>query len=720
MSEDVVQHKKHNKMKKKHVLLFVSIFLFFSCNEDKIKKSEVTMNENPLLSEWNTSFGVPPFDKIKSEDYLPAFREAVKIHKEEIEVILNNKAEPTFKNTVEALELSGGKLNRFTNVFSAVNSANTDNVIKEAKKIIAPELTAHRDEINLNTILFNRVKVIFEQKDTINLSPEEMRLLIETYKNYIRAGVNLEGQNKERLKEINKRISELSTAFGDNLLEETNAFELHVTDKKDLGNLSASLVAGAAEEAKKRGHDQGWSFTLQRPSINPFLQSSPNRAFREKLFHGYALRGDNNNEKDNKAVLLEMVNLRVERAKLIGFDTHADYVLSDAMAETPKAVYDFMDKLWTAALQMAKKERKALSDMMKKEGVEGEFIGSDWRYYVEKVRAERYQFNEDETRPYFEFTAVREGVFMLANKLFGLTFKELKNIPKWHEDQQVFEVLEADGKHVGVIYMDFFARESKRGGAWMNALRQQSNVDRFITPIVTNNFNFPPPTKDTPSLLSFTEAQTLFHEFGHALHGLLSNVQYRSLSGTSVPRDFVEFPSQVMENWMSEPEVLALYAKHYQTGEVIPDAMIQKMNKANSFNEGFRTVEYMAAAYLDMNWHTLKEPNSTIDVRQFEKEFLQKMGLMDEILPRYRSNYFAHIFSGGYSSGYYSYLWSEVLDADTFNEFKKTGNIFDPVLAKKYRHMLSSGGSKSGMDLYKEFLGRVPEIDPLLKTKGFE
>jgi len=707
-------------MQKISLLVCVGIFLIVSCKNDKNtdENSTVTMSKNPLLTEWTTPFGVPPFDKIKSEDYVPAFKEAVKIHKKEIDAIVNNNEEATFKNTIEALESSGELLERFRNVFFAVSGANTNDVLKEARKIISPELTAHFDEIQLNTELFNRVKAVHDQKDALDLTSEEMRLLTEIYKNYVRAGVNLEGENKVRLKEVNKRISELRTKFGDNLLDETNAFELHVTDKKDLGNLSASLVAGAAEEAKKRENDSGWSFTLQRPSINPFLQTSPNREFREKLFHGYAMRGDNDNEKDNKAIIQEMTSLRAERANLLGYKTHADYVLSDNMAETPEAVYEFMNKLWPAALKMAKTERKALADMMKKEGIQGEFRGSDWRYYVEKVRAERYNFNEDETRPYFEFNAVREGVFTLANKLFGLTFKQLNDVPKWHEDQQVFEVLEADGKHVGIIYMDFFARESKRGGAWMNELRSQSNTDEFVTPIVTNNFNFPPSTKDTPSLLSFSEAQTLFHEFGHALHGLLSNVKYGSLAGTNVPRDFVEFPSQVMENWMSEPEVLALYAKHYQTGEVIPEAMVKKMNEANGFNEGFRTVEYMAAAYLDMNWHTLTDTTKQ-DVRAFEKEAMQKIGLIDEVLPRYRSNYYAHIFSGGYSAGYYSYLWSEVLDADTFDEFKKTGNIFDPELAKKYRKMLSSGGSKKGMELYNEFLGRAPVIEPLLKKKGF-
>jgi peptidyl-dipeptidase Dcp len=677
-----------------------------------------TTTENPLLAKWDTPFGVPPFDKIKSEDYLPAMRTAIKKHQKEIDAILNNKEKPTFKNTVEALETSGADLNKITNVFFAVSAANTDDVLKETRKKIMPELTAHADGISLNSDLFKRIKAVYDQKNDLKLSTEENRLLEETYKNYVRAGVNVQGKKKERLKEINKRLSELSTKFGENLLEETNNFEVHTTNKADLGNLSESLVAMAAEEAKKRGHKSGWSFTLQRPSINPFLQSSPNRELREKLFWGYAKRGDNNNKNDNKAIVNEMTNLRAEKAKLLGYDTWADYVLSDNMAENPGNVYKLMNQLWPASLKMAKKERDLLAKEMQKDSIKDAFKGSDWRYYVEKIRAKDYNFNEDETKPYFEFNHVKNGVFALANKLFGLTFKERKDIPTWHKDQQVYEVLEADGKHLGIIYMDFFARESKRGGAWMNEIRNQSNVSKFVTPIVTNNFNFPAPTKDTPSLLSFSQAQTLFHEFGHALHGLFSNVKYSSMSGTNVPRDFVEFPSQVMENWMSEPRVLAMYAKHYKTGKVIPEKLIKKMNKANSFNEGFRTTEYMAAAYLDLDWHTLKEPKKR-DVNQFEKDAMTKIGLIKEILPRYRSTYYAHIFDGGYSAGYYAYLWSEVLDADTFNEFKKTGDIFNPDLAKKYRKMLSEGGTKTGMELYKEFLGREPQITPLIEKKGF-
>ncbi len=675
------------------------------------------MQKNPLLTEWNTQFGLPPFNEIKSEHYLPAFREAIKLHRAEIKKIKNNKEKPTFKNTIEALETSGAVLSKVSGVFFAINAANTNDILKATAKTIGPELTAHGDDIQLNSALFERIKVVYKDKENLKLDAEEIHLLEETYKNYVRAGVNVAGKNKDRLKEINKELSALSIKFGTNLLDETNAFEIHTTNKEDLGNLSESSIALAAKEAKKRGHDNGWSFTLQRPSVNPFLQSSPNREMREKLFQGYALRGDNDNANDNKAVLSKMASLRVEKANLLGYKTWADKVLSNRMAANATNVYGLLDKLWPSAVAMAKKDKKALAEMMRKEGVKGAFRGSDWRYYVAKVRAARYNFDDEETRPYFEFNNVREGAFKLAYTLFGMTFKPLPNAQKWHKDQQVFEVLE-NNKHLGVIYMDFFARESKRGGAWMNAIRSQSNVNGFVTPVVTNNFNYPAPTNGQPSLLTFREAQTVFHEFGHALHGLLSNVKYKSMSGTNVPRDFVEFPSQVMENWMSEPEVLATYAKHYKTGEVIPKALIEKMNNANEFDEGFRTVEYMAAAYLDLNWHSLTDTKIR-EARQFEKEAMQKIGLMEEILPRYKSTYYAHIFSGGYSAGYYSYMWSEVLDADTFNEFKKTGDIFNPALAKKYRAMLAAGGSKSGMDLYRNFLGRDPKMKPLLIKKGF-
>lgn len=696
--------------------MLLTVFFAAACNTEPPKQQE-DMSKNPLIGEWDTPFAVPPFDKIKNSDYLPAFRYAMQEHNREIEEIVSNPAEPDFENTIVALEVSGSDLKRVSNVFYAVEAANTNDELKATAKTVAPELSDHYDKILLNANLFARVKAVHDKAGELNLAGEDKMLLDETYKRFVRAGANLNEEDKKRLMEINSRLAVLSQKFGENLLDETNDFELYVTDRKDLGNLPASLVAVAEKEAKARGHESGWSFTLQRPSINPFLQNSPNRELREIIFRGYMMRGDNDNEHDNKAIVDEMVNLRLERANLLGYRTHADYVLDDSMAKNTEAVYKFLGELWTPALKMSEEERKALAQAMKEDGVDDVFRGSDWRYYVEKVRASRYNFNEEETRPYFEFTNVMNGAFMLANKLFGISFKELDDMPKWHPDQKVFEVLNEDGSHLGIIYMDFFARESKQGGAWMNELTMQSNVNGFVAPVVTNNFNFPPSTADSPSLLSFTEAQTLFHEFGHGLHGLFSNVKYASLSGTNVPRDFVEFPSQVMENWMSEPEVLKLYAKHYQTGEVIPDEIIRKMNEANKFNQGFITVEYMAAAYLDMAWHNV-DIKENWDVRQFEKSEMDRLGLIPEIIPRYRSTYFAHIFSGGYSAGYYSYLWSEVLDADTFAEFKKVG-IFNRELASRYRKMLSMGGSKPGMELYVDFLGREPETEALMVKKGF-
>ncbi len=700
---------------------FLSAALLFAAVACTDKKPEMTAEKNastnPLLMEWSTPFGTPPFDLIKDEDYFPSFETAIANHNVEIDAIKSNTEAPTFNNTIVALETSGADLTKVAGVFYNVESANTNDSLKAIAKKLAPIMSEHNDNIKLNAELFAKIKTVYENTDRSTLDSEDIRLLEETYKTFVRAGANVQGENKSRLKEINSRLASLSTQFGENLLAETNDFELYITDEKDVAELPANLRTMAKEEAEARGHKTGWAFTLQRPSINPFLQSSTNRKLRKQIFDGYAMRGNNDNDHDNKAILEEMVNLRLEKAKLLGYKSHADYVLSDNMAQNPHAVYNFMDQLWTPALNMAKEERSALAAKMKADEVKGTFEASDWRYYVEQVRAERYNFNEEETRPYFEFTAVRKGCFMLATKLFGLQFKERNDIQKWHKDQQVYEVLEEDGSHLGIIYMDFFMRESKRGGAWMNEIRAQQNVDGFVTPIVTNNFNFPPPTADAPSLLSFSEAQTLFHEFGHGLHGLFSHVKYASLSGTNVPRDFVEFPSQVMENWMSEPEILKMYAKHYQTGKVIPDEMIKRMNDANQFNTGFGTVEYMAAAYLDMAWHSITEPNTT-GANEFEKAEMDRIELISEIIPRYRSTYYAHIFSGGYSSGYYAYQWSEVLDADAFAAFKEVG-ILDRDLAAKYRKMLSLGGSKPGMELYKAFRGKEPAIEPLLKKKGF-
>jgi len=672
---------------------------------------------NPLLEEWDTPFGVPPFDEIRDRHYLPALRTAMAEHKAEIEAIVNDPEPATFENTILALERSGALLTRVSSVFNAVESAHSNDAIREVARIVAPERAAHSDDITLNLDLFERVKAVYDRREELDLDPEQLKLLEETHKDFVRSGINLPEESRARLREINAELAELSQEFGQNLLAETNDFEIHTTNEADLGDLPANLVAAAAEEAIRRGNDGGWAFTLQRPSINPFLQYSPNRELRRQIFMGYALRGDNDNEADNKENLVRQAALRAERAALMGYETHADYVLSENMAETPERVYEFLDQIWEPALRVARSERAALQEMMQADGIDDELRGWDWRYYAEKVRKARYDLDEEILRPYFQVDAVRDGVFMIATRLFGLTFTELPDLPRWHPDQQVFEVKEADGSHIGILYMDFFMRESKSGGAWMNALRSQSRLDGEVTPIVTNNFNFPPPTGDTPSLISFIDAQTLAHEFGHALHGLFSDVTYESLSGTRVPRDFVEFPSQVMENWMSEPEVLKMYARHYQTGEPIPDELIARMEAAGKFDQGFATVEYMAASYLDMAWHTLDEP-AEHDADAFEEEEMDRIGLIEEIIPRYRSTYFAHIFSGGYSSGYYSYIWAEVLDADAFQAFKET-SLFDRETAARLRQeVLSRGGTRPGMELYMAFRGRTPSIDALLAKRG--
>lgn len=714
-------------MKYQKLVLVSMCLVLAACGEavtpesaDGADESAVSMERaNPLLADWHTPFGVPPFDLIESTDYLPALRAGMQQQMAEVDAIVANPEQPTFANTIVALDVSGGTLGSISRPFFAVNGAHADDVIRETAKTVAPELAAHRDNISLNGGLFERVDAVFRQREKLALNGEDLRLLEETHKRFVRAGANLELTAQTRLREINSELATLSQQFQENLLNETNEFEFLVTDRADLGDLPGSLVSLAAEEAKRRGHDcdECWLFTLQRPSINPFLQYSPNREMRRKLFDGYAMRGDNDNENDNKEIVQRTVQLRTERAALMGYETHAHFVLSNNMAETPANVYGLLDQIWTPALRVSKEEREALQAMMHEDGIDDALRGWDWRYYTEKVRKAKYDFDEDALRPYFEVNAVRDGVFAVSTELFGITFRQLEDVPTWHPDQQVFEVLDADGSHLAILYMDFFARETKRGGAWKNALRPQSNVDGFVTPIITNNFNFPAPTEVSPSLLSLGEAETLFHEFGHALHGMFSDVTYQSLAGTRTPRDFVEFPSQIMENWMREPEVLQMFAKHYQTGEEIPQGTIDKIGASAKFNQGFATVEYMAAVYLDMAYHTL-DSTEAVEPRAFESSAMTDIGLIEEIIPRYRSGYFSHIFSGGYSAGYYSYIWSEVLDADGFQAFKET-SLLDKDTAARYRkEVLSKGGTAPGMELYVNFRGREPEIGPLLEKRG--
>ncbi len=674
--------------------------------------------QNPFLSEWDTPFGTPPFDKIKEEHYLPAYKKGMEIEKKEIEAIINNTSAPTFENTIVALDNKGLLLTNVNFTFNNLNAAITNDNMQNIAKEVAPLLSQHVDDINLNEKLFERIKSVYEQKDNLNLTVEQNRLLDKYYKDFVRGGANLNEEDKNIFREINKEISVLTLKFGENILKENNKFELVIDNKNDLDGLPESSVSAATEAAQDHGYKGKWLFTLHKPSLIPFLKYSNKRELREKMYKGYIMRGNNNNELDNKEFILKLANLRLKRAKLLGFETHADFVLDINMAKKPENVYDLLNKLWKPALKIAKNELKEMQNLVKKDGKDFKLQAWDWWYYAEKLKKIKYALDDEQLRPYFRLENVLNGAFTVANKLFGIQFVERTDISVYHQDVKVFEVKEADGKHIAILYVDYFPRASKGGGAWMEAFRKQYRIgEKNITPIIYNVGNFSKPTKDKPSLISQGEVETLFHEFGHALHGMLSNCTYRGLSGTSVARDFVELPSQIMENWATEPEVMKTYAKHYQTGETMPDELIAKIQKSGHFNQGFKTVEYLAASFLDMDWHTISEP-AEINPLEFENKSLSKIGLIPEIATRYRSTYFSHIFAGGYSSGYYSYIWAEVLDADAFAAFKENG-IFDQKTAKSFQeNILSAGASEDAMELYKRFRGTEPKIEPLLKRRG--
>lgn len=675
-------------------------------------------SENPFFSEFSTPFQVPPFDLIEEAHFMPAYEKAIAEQKQEINDIVNSPDPPDFTNTIEALDHSGRLLNRVENVFSNLRSANTNDELDAIAEKVEPMVSAHRDDINLHPELFQRVKAVYDQKDELGLNTEQFYLLDRIYKNFVRGGANLDEQDKARLREINARLAVLTLKFGNNVLAETNNYKLYIENEEDLAGLPDNVVRAAAEAAKAEGEEGKWLFTTHRPSMYPFLTYSEKRDLREKLHKAYYNRGNNDNAYDNKAIVREIVNLRIEKAHLLGYKTHADYVLEKNMAKNPENVYALLQPIWDAAMPLARQEVEEMQAIIDGEGKDFKLENWDWWYYAEKVRKAKYDLNDEELRPYFQVENVRDAAFQVANKLWGLTFTPIEDIPRPHPDAQAFEVKEADGRHVGVLYMDFFPRPSKRGGAWMNSYRKQYRENgQMITPVITTVFNFTKPVGDKPALISFDEASTVFHEFGHALHGLLSDCNYRTLSGTAVARDFVELPSSIMENWCAEPEVMKMFGKHFETGETIPDELINKIQKAGHFNQGFVNLEYLSAAFFDMDWHTLTEP-ADFDVNEFEARALDKIGLIPEIIIRYRSTYFNHIFSGGYSAGYYSYKWSEVLDADAFEAFKET-SLFDPQTAASYReNILSKGGSNDPMELYKKFRGREPSTQPLLKRDG--
>ena len=686
--------------------------------EAQEKKENTTMN--PFFQVYDTPYNVPPFDKIKNEHFKPAILEGIKKHEEEINAIANASAAPTFDNTILAMENAGELLSNVNVVFSNLNSANTNKEIQNIAKETAPNLSAHRDNIYLNEKLFARVKALWDKKETLGLNLEQAKILDNSYKDFVRSGANLSDSDKAILRKINGELSLTSLKYGQNILAETNKYELVIESKKDLAGLPQGLIDAAAADAKAKGKEGKWVFTLSNSSVMPFLQYSSNRELRKQIWNAYQTKGNHDDELDNKKNAIDMANLRGQKARLLGFKTHSNYVLEESMAKTPENVNKLLNDLWKPALEIAKTEASDIQKMMAKDGIKGAVQPYDWRYYTEKIRKERFDLDEEELKPYFSLENVRKGVFQVTEKLYGIQFKELNNVPKYHPDATVWEVTEADGSPIGIIYMDFHPRDSKRGGAWMTSYRTQKTVDgKRLAPVISIVCNFTKPSGDTPALLTFDEVSTFFHEFGHALHGLLSNVTYRSLAGTSVPRDFVELPSQIMENWAAEPEVLKMYAKHYKTGEVIPDALVNKLKKAGTFDQGFATTEYLAASLLDLAYHS-QTKDITVDANTFEKAAMTKIGLIESIIPRYRSTYFSHIFSGGYSSGYYSYIWSGVLDTDAFEVFKTT-TLFNPEKAKSFReNVLEKGGTEDPMVLYKRFRGAEPSIEPLLRKRGLD
>ncbi|WP_291052459.1 MULTISPECIES: M3 family metallopeptidase [unclassified Empedobacter] len=671
---------------------------------------------NPLLEKFETPFESAPFSKIKNEDYKPAFIQAIEEAKAEIDAITANPEAPTFANTIEAMELSGEKLGRISSIFFNLNSAETNDEIQEIAQEVSPLLSEFGNDVRLNQDLFERIKIVYNQKESLILTDEQAYLLEKKYKGFSRNGANLNEEDKNKLREIDKQLSMLSLQFGQNVLAETNAYELIITDENDLKGLPQYAIDQAKADAEQKNHE-GWLITLQAPSYIPFMQYAENRELREKLFRANGVKAYQNNEFNNEENVKNIVKLRHERAKILGYKTHADYVLEERMAKTPTTVLDFLNDLLKKAKPFAEKEIEELTAFAKEaDGIE---ILQRWdhAYYAEKLKQKKFSLSDEELKPYFQLENVIQGAFDVATKLYGITFKEIHNIDKYNDEVTTYEVLDKNGAFLSLLYADFFPRAGKRPGAWMTSYREASNVNgNTKRPHVSIVCNFTKPTKDTPSLLTFQEVTTLFHEFGHALHGMLPNTTYESLSGTNVYWDFVELPSQFYENFCYEPEALKLFAKHYQTGEIIPQELIEKVKASSSFMEGYQTVRQLSFGLLDMAYHAndLAEIN---DLQQFEKETFKQTELYPEIDKNMMSTSFSHIFQGGYSSGYYSYKWAEVLDADAFAFFQETG-IFNPETAQKFYKLLSSGGTVEPMKLYEEFRGHKPTADALLKRAG--
>ena len=610
-------------------------------------------------------------------------------------------------------------MNKISAIFYNLHEANTNHEIDSIAEQLASLMTNHYAKINYNAKLFERIKTLFDKRDELNLNQEQYKLLTDLYKQFMRSGVGLPADKQEKLKQINEQLSKLTLKFGKNNLDEINQYKLVVDNKEDLAGLPDNLIQDAATRAKDAGLEGKYVFTIQKPVMIPFLQYCENRELRKELYSAYFNLGDNDNEFDNKEIINKIVNLRVEKAHLLGYDNYASYVLDENMAKTPDNVYDLLNKLWQKALPVAQREAKEMQEIINKEGKNFKLESWDWWYYAEKLRKEKYNLDENEVKEYLALDSVQKTLFDVVHRLYNLKIEKLNNVPVPHPDAQAFKISDATtGKYYGIIFMDFYTRESKRAGAWMdNYIGQYIKDGKEQRPVITTVFNFTKPSNG-PTLLTMEEASTVFHEFGHALHGVLTQCTYPDNSGTDVARDFVEFPSQFMENWITEPEILKMYAKSYKTGEPIPDELINKIQAASKFNQGFAAVEYLAASILDMDYHTIND-TAKIDINEFENNAMNKINMPDNIIPRYRSTYFRHIFSGGYASGYYSYIWAEVLVADAFEAFREAGNYFDPKLAKSFmENILEKGGTEDPMKLYIKFRGHKPEIEPLIKQRG--
>ena len=673
---------------------------------------EAELADNPFRQDWQTPFGVPPFAEIEDDDYMPAISKAIEELRSEISAITAITSEPTFENTILALELAGSPLDKVAYTFNNVTNTDSNDMLRELETQIFPLLTREFDAIVLNEVLYERVKTVYDARDELDLDEQQARLLELTHRRFVRAGAIFAPEVKERVAEINAEISGLNTQFAQNLLLETKGFTLELKEEDEVAGLSDDFKSAIYDADKK-----AWVVGLNRSAYESFMVQSTNRELRERLFNGYRLRASTG-EYDNGPIAVKIAQLRAERAALMGYDSHAHYILEYNMAKTPQGAEDFLLRVWRPALAQAKQERADMQGMMG----DTKFEAWDWWHQAEKLRLQRYALDENATKPYFKLENVQAGAHAMAGKLFGLSFEQVP-VEGWNPLVVSFDVKDEAGEHLGLFMTDMFARDSKRGGAWMSSYRGTSNIngDR-IRPLITNNMNLPQPPEGEPALMRYSDVETLFHEFGHALHGLMTQIDYPTFSGVDGPRDYTEFPAQILEHWVSQPEMLAMYAKHYQTGEVIPIELVEKIRAAANHNQGFYTTEYVAASLLDLAWHSLgvEEAQQITDARAFEREVLESYGLIDEIEPRYRSQYFSHIFAGGYSAGYYAYLWSEILDADGFAAFKQAEDIWDPELAGRLkRWVYEAGGLRPADELYRNFRGQDPSIEPLLEGRGF-